>query len=74
MAEKANGALKWTIGIIAFIIYVAVGRGVILSNGAGFSHAEQEWQMSTGQSWAMVIWTIVVVVGAVMAYKGISKE
>ena len=74
MATKSNDAFKWIIGIIAFIIYVAVGRGVILSDGSGYNHLEHEWEMSTGQSWAMVIWTVVVIVCAVKLYKSISKE
>ena len=55
MAEKERTALKWIIGIIAFVVWVAVGRGVILSDGAGYDSMEQEWVMSAGQQWAMVL-------------------
>ena len=72
--SKEHTAIKWTIGIIAFIVWVAIGRGVILSDGAGYDAVEQEWVMSTGQQWAMVLWTIAVIVGAVKIYKMIVKE
>ena len=73
-SEKERSALKWTIGIIASLLWWAVARFVILSDGAGFDHVEQEWIMSTGQSWAMFIWTIVVVVGSVKIYSAIVKD
>ena len=74
MAEKERTALKWTIGIIALIVYVIVGRCVILSDGAGYDAEEQEWIMSTGQQWAMLIWTVVVIVASVKIYSAIIKE
>ena len=74
MAEKERTALKWIIGIIAFVVWVAVGRGVILSDGAGYDSMEQEWVMSAGQQWAMVLWTAAVIFGAVKIYKMITKE
>lgn len=72
--KREHTVIKWMIGIIAFVVYVAVGRGVILSDGAGYNAVEQEWEMSTGQQWAMVLWTIAVIVGAVKIYKMIVKE
>ena len=73
MAEKERTALKWTIGIISFVVWVAVGRGVILSDGAGYDSIEQEWVMSTGQQWAMVLWTAAMTFGAVKIYKIITR-
>ena len=49
-------------------------RGVILSDGAGYDSIEQEWVMSTGQQWAMVLWTAAVIFGAVKIYKMITKQ
>lgn len=72
--SKEHTAIKWMLGISAFVVYVAVGRGVILSDGAGYDAVEQEWAMSTGQQWAMVLWTIAVIVGAIKIYKMIVKE
>ena len=72
--SKEHTAIKWMIGNIAFVVYVAVGRGVILSDGVGYDAVEQEWVMSTGQQWAMVLWTIAVIVGAIKIYKIIVKE
>lgn len=74
MTEKERTALKWTIGVIAFVVYVIVGRCVILSDGAGYDAEEQEWIMSTGQQWAMVLWTVAVIFGAVKIYSMIIKE
>ena len=71
---KEHTVLKWVIGIIAFVVYVAVGRGVILSDGAGYDAMEHEWEMSTGQSWAMVLWTITVIVCSIKIYKMLAKE
>lgn len=68
-----HSVIKWVIGVASFIVWVAVGRGVILSDGSGYDAIEQEWVMSTGQQWAMVLWTIVVIAVAVKIYKKIIK-
>lgn len=72
--KRETAALKWLIGIFALVVYVAVGRGVILSDGAGYDTMEQEWDMSTGQSWAMVLWTVAVIYGAVKVFSMITNE
>ena len=41
--KRERTALKW-FGIIALVIYVAVGRSVILSDGAGYDAVEHEWE------------------------------
>ena len=71
---KERSALKWTIGIIASILWWVVTRFFILSNDAGYDHVEQEWVMSTGLSWAMFIWTIVVIVGSLKICNAIVKD
>jgi hypothetical protein len=66
MTEKEQTALKWAIGIISFIIWVAVGRGLIFGGDAT--------DASAGQQWAMLIWTVVVIVAAIKIYSAIVKE
>ena len=72
--KSEHDKIKWVIGIVSFLIWVVVSKGVILSDGAGYDHVEHEWVMSTGQSWAMLLWTIAVVVGAVKVYGWIVKD
>lgn len=72
--ENQHTGLKWTIGILSFVIWVAVGRNVILSDGSGYDPVEGEWIMSTGQQWVMLIWTVAVIFGAVKIYHAIVKE
>lgn len=72
--KREHTVIKWMIGIIAFVVYVAVGRGVILSDGAGYDAVEHEWMMSTGQQWAMVLWTVFVIYGAVKVFNMITNE
>ena len=55
--SREHAAIKWLIGIIAFVVWVAVGRGLIFGGDATYS--------SVGQQWAFGIWTIAVIVGAV---------
>ena len=72
--ENQHTGLKWTIGILSFVIWVAVGRNVILSDGSGYDPVEGAWIMSTGQQWVMLIWTVAVIFGAVKIYHAIVKE
>ena len=72
--ENQHTGLKWTVGILSFVIWVAVGRNVILSDGSGYDPVEGEWIMSTGQQWVMLIWTVAVIFGAVKIYHAIVKE
>ena len=72
--ENQHTGLKWTIGILSFVIWVAVGRNVILSDGSGYDPVEGEWIMSTGQQWVMLIWSVAVIFGAVKIYHAIVKE
>ena len=65
MAERERKALKWMIGIISFIVWVAVGRGLIFF--FFFSDA------SIGQQWVMGIWTVVVIVADIKIYSSIVK-
>lgn len=64
--SREHAAIKWLIGIIAFVVWVAVGRGLIFGGDATYS--------SVGQQWAMVFWTAAVIFGAVTIYKKITKE
>ena len=64
---REHTAIKWLIGIIAFVVWVAVGRGLILG-GEDVTYA------SIGQQWALGLWTIAVIVGAVKIYWMIVKE
>lgn len=66
MTEKEQTALKWAIGIISFIIWVAVGRGLIFGGDAT--------DASPGQQWAMLIWTVVVIVAGIKIYSIIVKD
>lgn len=69
-----NEKIGLVIGIASFIVWVVVAKWVILSDGAGYDHVEHEWVMSTGQSWAMFLWTIGVIVGAFKVYGWIVKD
>ena len=64
--SREHAAIKWLIGIIAFVVWVAVGRGLIFGGDAT--------DASAGQQWAMVLWTAAVIFGAVKIYKMIVKE
>lgn len=64
--SREHTAIKWLIGIIAFVIWVAVGRGLIFGGDAT--------DASAGQQWAMVLCTAAVIFGAVTIYKKITKE
>lgn len=64
--SREHTAIKWLIGIIAFVVWVAVGRGLIFGGDAT--------DASAGQQWAMVLWTAAVIFGAVKIYKMITKE
>ena len=64
--SREHAAIKGLIGIIAFVVWVAVGRGLIFGGDATYS--------SVGQQWAFGIWTIAVIVGAVKIYKMIGKK
>ena len=55
--DKERKALKWMIGIISFIVWVAVGRGLIFGGDAT--------DASAGQQWAMIIWTIIVIISSI---------
>ena len=66
MTEKEQTALKWAISIISFIIWVAVGRGLIFGGDAT--------DASAGQQWAMLIWTVVVIVAGIKIYSAIVKD
>ena len=65
MAERERKALKWMIGIISFVVWVAVGRGLIFGGDAT--------DASAGQQWAMLIWTVVVIVADIKIYSSIVK-
>jgi hypothetical protein len=65
MAKKEQTALKWMIGIISFIVWVAVGRGLIFGGDAT--------DASIGQQWVMGIWTVVVIVADIKIYSSIVK-
>lgn len=64
--DKERKALKWMIGIVSFVIWVAVGRGLIFGGDATYS--------SGGQQWVFGIWTIAVIVGAVKIYNMIVRD
>ena len=64
--DRERKALKWMIGIISFVIWVAVGRGLIFGGDAT--------DASAGQQWAMLIWTVVVIVADIKIYSAIVKE
>lgn len=64
--SREHTAIKWLIGIIAFVVWVAVGRGLIFGGDAT--------DASAGQQWAMVLWTAAVIFGAVKIFKMIVKE
>jgi hypothetical protein len=66
MAERERKALKWMIGIISFVVWVAVGRGLIFGGDAT--------DASAGQQWAMLIWTVVVIVADIKIYSAIVKD
>ena len=66
MAERERKALKWMIGIISFFVWVAVGRGLIFGGDAT--------DASAGQQWAMLIWTVVVIVADIKIYSAIVKD
>ena len=55
--DKERKALKWMIGIISFIVWVAVGRGLIFGGDAT--------DASAGQQWAMILWTIIVIISSI---------
>lgn len=63
--DRERKALKWMIGIISFVIWVAVGRGLIFGGDAT--------DASAGQQWAMLIWTVVVIVADIKIYSAIVK-
>lgn len=48
MAERERTALKWMIGIISFVVWVAVGRGLSFGGYATDASAVQQW--ACGQS------------------------
>lgn len=64
--DKERKALKWMIGIVSFVIWVAVGRGLIFEGDAT--------DASAGQQWAMLIWTVVVIVADIKIYSAIVKD
>jgi len=64
--SNEHAAIKWMIGIISFIVCVAVGRGLIFGGDVTYARA--------GQQWAMGLWTIAVIVCSVKIYKMIVKE
>ncbi len=66
MAERERTALKWMIGIISFVVWVAVGRGLIFGGDAT--------DASAGQQWAMGLWTVAVIVAAIKLYKSIVEK
>ena len=47
-------------------VWVAVGRGLIFGGDAT--------DASAGQQWAMLIWTVVVIVAAIKIYSAIVKD
>ena len=63
--DRERKALKWMIGIISFVIWLAVGRGLIFGGDAT--------DASAGQQWAMLIWTVVVIVADIKIYSAIVK-
>lgn len=64
--DKERKALKWMIGIVSFVIWVAVGRGLIFGGDAT--------DASAGQQWAMIIWTIIVIISSIKVYKSIVRR
>ena len=64
--DRERKVLKWMIGIISFVIWVAVGRGLIFGGDAT--------DASAGQQWAMLIWTVVVIVADIKIYSAIVKD
>ena len=66
MAARERKAIKWIIGIVSFVIWLAVGRGLIFGGDATDASASQQW--------AMLLWTAAVIFGAVTIYKKITKE
>ena len=64
--DRERKALKWMIGIVSFVIWVAVGRGLIFCGDAT--------DASAGQQWAMLIWTVVVIVADIKIYSAIVKD
>lgn len=65
MAERERKAIKWMIGIVSFVIWVVVGRGLIFGGDAT--------DASAGQQWAMLIWTVVVIAAGIKIYSAIVK-
>lgn len=63
--DRERKALKWMIGIVSFVIWVAVGRGLIFGGDAT--------DASAGQQWAMLIWTVVVIAADIKIYSAIVK-
>lgn len=66
MAERERKAIKWIIGIVSFVIWVAVGRGLIFGGDATDASASQQW--------AMIIWTIIVIISSIKVYKSIVRR
>ena len=66
MAERERKVLKWMIGIISFIVWVAVGRGLIFGGDATDASASQQW--------TMIIWTIIVIISSIKVYKSIVRR
>ena len=64
--DRERKALKWMIGIVSFVIWVAVGRGLIFGGDAT--------DASAGQQWAMIIWTIIVIISSIKVYKSIVRR
>ena len=64
--DRERKALKWMIGIVSFVIWVAVGRGLIFGGDATDASASQQW--------AMLIWTVVVIVAGIKIYSIIVKD
>lgn len=63
--DRERKALKWMIGIVSFVIWVAVGRGLIFGGDAT--------DASAGQQWAMLIWTVVVIAAGIKIHSAIVK-
>lgn len=63
--DRERKALKWMIGIVSFVIWVAVGRVLIFGGEAT--------DASAGQQWAMLIWTVVVIAADIKIYSAIVK-
>lgn len=53
--SREHAAIKWLIGIIAFVVWVAVGRGLIFGGDATYSSVGQQWAFGIldycGNSW-----------------------